>query len=154
MSWWSTTASTTAPRLVASAVSRGAPGQVRRTAASVPRQQPGSCGLAPGRYVLFLNPDTELVDGNLTDLIEAMDARPEVGLVGVRQVTADGALWPTIRYFPSFSRALGDALAPSAGRGSFLHGPGSASSTRRLRAGERVRLDVGVVHARPAAKRC
>ena len=64
-----------------------------------------------GRYVLFLNPDTELVDGNLTDLIQAMDDRPEVGLVGVRQVTADGALWPTIRYFPSFSRALGDALA-------------------------------------------
>jgi N-acetylglucosaminyl-diphospho-decaprenol L-rhamnosyltransferase len=64
-----------------------------------------------GPYVLFLNPDTELVDGTLADLVRAMDERPGVGLVGVRQVTADGALWPTIRYFPSFPRALGDALA-------------------------------------------
>ena len=37
--------------------------------------------------------------------------RPEVGLVGVRQLTGDGILWPTIRYFPSFGRAIGEALA-------------------------------------------
>ncbi len=64
-----------------------------------------------GRYLLFLNPDTELLEGTLADLVGAMDQRPEVGLVGVRQVTADGTLWPTIRYFPGFTRALGDALA-------------------------------------------
>jgi N-acetylglucosaminyl-diphospho-decaprenol L-rhamnosyltransferase len=63
-----------------------------------------------GRYVLFLNPDTELVDGSLGDLVAALDERPEVGVAGVRQVTDDGTLWPTIRYFPSFARALGDAL--------------------------------------------
>ncbi len=60
-----------------------------------------------GRYVLFLNPDTELLEGSLADLVAAMDARPDVGLVGVRQVTADGTLWPTMRYFPGFARALG-----------------------------------------------
>jgi N-acetylglucosaminyl-diphospho-decaprenol L-rhamnosyltransferase len=64
-----------------------------------------------GRYVLFLNPDTELVDGTLEELVAALDRRPEVGLAGARQITADGTLWPTIRYFPSFTRALGDALA-------------------------------------------
>jgi N-acetylglucosaminyl-diphospho-decaprenol L-rhamnosyltransferase len=63
------------------------------------------------RYVLFLNPDTEIVSGAFGDLVEAMDERPEVGLVGVRQLTGDGTLWPTIRYFPSFSRAAGEALA-------------------------------------------
>jgi GT2 family glycosyltransferase len=63
------------------------------------------------RYVLFLNPDTEIVEGNFGDLVAAMDARPEVGLVGVRQLTGDGTLWPTIRYFPSLPRALGEALA-------------------------------------------
>jgi N-acetylglucosaminyl-diphospho-decaprenol L-rhamnosyltransferase len=63
-----------------------------------------------GRYVLFLNPDTELVDGTLHELVAALDERPEVGLAGARQVTPDGALWPTIRYFPGFTRALGDAL--------------------------------------------
>ena len=66
---------------------------------------------ARGRYLLFLNPDTELLDGTLADLVTAMDERPDVGLAGVRQVTADGTLWPTIRYFPGVARALGDALA-------------------------------------------
>ena len=63
------------------------------------------------RYVLFLNPDTELVDGTLADLVAAMDARPNVGLAGVRQLTGDGTLYPTIRYFPTIRRALGEALA-------------------------------------------
>lgn len=64
-----------------------------------------------GRYVLFLNPDTELLEGTLAGLVAALDERPEVGLVGVKQVTADGTLWPTMRYFPGVARALGDALA-------------------------------------------
>jgi GT2 family glycosyltransferase len=63
------------------------------------------------RYVLFLNPDTEIVDGTFADLAAALDARPDVGMAGVRQLTADGTLWPTIRYFPSVGRALGEALA-------------------------------------------
>ncbi len=62
------------------------------------------------RYVLFLNPDTEIVSGNFAELVAEMDARPEVGLVGVRQLTADGTLWPTIRYFPTVGRAFGEAL--------------------------------------------
>lgn len=63
------------------------------------------------RYVLFLNPDTEIVSGSFAELVAAMDARPGVGLVGVRQLTADGTLWPTIRYFPNLPRAIGEALA-------------------------------------------
>jgi hypothetical protein len=62
------------------------------------------------RYVLFLNPDTETIEGTYADLVRAMDARPEVGLVGVKQRTSDGELWPTIRYFPTLLRALGNAL--------------------------------------------
>lgn len=63
------------------------------------------------RYVLFLNPDTEILSGNFGELVAAMDERPDVGLIGVRQVTGDGELWPTIRYFPSLPRAVGEALA-------------------------------------------
>ncbi|MFP5388407.1 MAG: glycosyltransferase family 2 protein [Thermoleophilia bacterium] len=63
------------------------------------------------RYVLFLNPDTEIVSGSFGELVAAMDERPDVGLIGVRQLTGDGELWPTIRYFPSLSRAVGEALA-------------------------------------------
>ena len=62
------------------------------------------------RYVLFLNPDTEVVAGTFGELVAAMDERPDVGLIGARQITADGELWPTIRRFPSFVRALAEAL--------------------------------------------
>ena len=62
------------------------------------------------RYVLFLNPDTEVVTGTFGELVAAMDERPDVGLIGVRQITAAGELWPTIRRFPSFLRALAEAL--------------------------------------------
>jgi GT2 family glycosyltransferase len=76
------------------------------------------------RYVLFLNPDTEILEGTFDELVSAMDARPTVGLVGVKQVTADGELFPTIRRFPNALRALGEALGserlPPALRASWL----------------------------------
>jgi N-acetylglucosaminyl-diphospho-decaprenol L-rhamnosyltransferase len=62
------------------------------------------------RYVLLLNPDTEIREGSFADLVAAMDARPDVGFASVRQVLPDGTLFPTIRRFPSPLRALGDAL--------------------------------------------
>ena len=62
------------------------------------------------RYVLFLNPDTEVVQGTFGELVDELDRRPDVGLIGVRQLTPDGELFPTIRRFPSAARALGDAL--------------------------------------------
>ena len=63
------------------------------------------------RYILFLNPDTEILEGTFAELVRMMDARPTVGLVGVRQVTAEGRLDETIRHFPNALRALGDALS-------------------------------------------
>lgn len=63
------------------------------------------------RYALFLNPDTEVIDGTFGELVEMLDQRPDVGLVGARQITPDGTLFPTIRRFPSAGRALGEALA-------------------------------------------
>jgi N-acetylglucosaminyl-diphospho-decaprenol L-rhamnosyltransferase len=62
------------------------------------------------RYVLFLNPDTEIVEGSLGELVAALDDRRGVGLAGVKQVTGDGELFPTIRRFPSAVRAFGEAL--------------------------------------------
>ena len=83
------------------------------------------------RYVLFLNPDTEIVDGTFGELVAALDARPDVGLAGVSQLTADGELWPTIRYFPSVrarARRGAGLRALAARRGRW---PASASSTSR-----------------------
>jgi len=65
---------------------------------------------ANARYVLLLNPDTEVIDGTFEALVALLDARPQVGLAGVRQIRADGTLSPTMRRFPSVTRALGEAL--------------------------------------------
>lgn len=67
---------------------------------------------ADARYVLFLNPDTEVVDGSLAELLAYLDDHPEVGLAGCRQLDSDGRLCPTARRFPSVGRALGEALGP------------------------------------------
>jgi GT2 family glycosyltransferase len=63
------------------------------------------------RYVLFLNPDTEIRDGTFAELVSIMDARPSVGLAGCRQITPEGRLDLTIRSFPNALRALGEAVA-------------------------------------------
>jgi GT2 family glycosyltransferase len=65
---------------------------------------------ADARYALFLNPDTEVVDGTFGELVRALDDRPDVGLAGVRQLTSDGELYPSMRRFPNAARALGEAL--------------------------------------------
>jgi N-acetylglucosaminyl-diphospho-decaprenol L-rhamnosyltransferase len=66
---------------------------------------------ADARYVLFLNPDTEFLEGALADLVAAMDRRPQVGLAGARQVGGGGELAPSIRRFPSTLNMLAEALA-------------------------------------------
>jgi len=62
------------------------------------------------RYALFLNPDTEVLEGTFEALVAALDARPDVGLAGVKQRTPDGLLFPTVRRFPNALRAFGEAL--------------------------------------------
>ena len=61
-------------------------------------------------YVLFLNPDTEILEGTFGELLAAMEGQPEVGLAGAIQVGGDGIPGPTVRYFPSVTRSLGEAL--------------------------------------------
>jgi N-acetylglucosaminyl-diphospho-decaprenol L-rhamnosyltransferase len=66
---------------------------------------------ADARYVLFLNPDTEFVAGDLGELVASLDRRPRIGLAGVRQVGGGGKLAPSIRRFPSTLNMLAEALA-------------------------------------------
>src|SRR4051812_49250911 len=66
---------------------------------------------ADARYVLFLNPDTEFLSGNLADLTSVLDRRPGVALAGVRQLSGGGDLAPSIRRFPSTVNMLAEALA-------------------------------------------
>ncbi len=65
---------------------------------------------ASGRYVLLLNPDVEIREGSLADLIAALDSRPDVGIASVVQRGADGELQFSMRRFPSPLRDLGESL--------------------------------------------
>jgi GT2 family glycosyltransferase len=65
---------------------------------------------ADARYILFLNPDTEIRSGTLADLLRRLDARPAIGAIGVRQVLPTGELFPTIRRFPGVLHALAEGL--------------------------------------------
>jgi hypothetical protein len=65
---------------------------------------------ASGRYVLLLNPDVEIRSGRLDQLVAAMDARTELGMASVVQISTDGELLPSIRRFPSPLRNLGESL--------------------------------------------
>ena len=62
------------------------------------------------RYVVFLNPDTEIRQGSFADLVRRLDVVPSIGLAGVKQITADERLFPTVRRFPNAMRAFWQAL--------------------------------------------
>jgi N-acetylglucosaminyl-diphospho-decaprenol L-rhamnosyltransferase len=65
---------------------------------------------ASGRYVLLLNPDVEVREGSLADLVAALDSRPDVGIASVVQRGAAGELQFSMRRFPSPLRDLGESL--------------------------------------------
>jgi GT2 family glycosyltransferase len=50
--------------------------------------------LAAGRYVLLLNPDTEVHPGALKTLVQFTDAHPAAGACGARLLNSDGSLQP------------------------------------------------------------
>lgn len=62
--------------------------------------------LSTGRYVLLLNPDTEVRPGALTALVEFLDAHPQTGAVGPRLLNPDGSLQVSCFPFPTLGREL------------------------------------------------
>ncbi|NJK40822.1 MAG: glycosyltransferase family 2 protein [Acaryochloridaceae cyanobacterium SU_2_1] len=57
--------------------------------------------LAQGRYLLLLNPDTEVKPGALETLIQFMDTHPQVGMCGAQLLFPDGSIQPSPRRFPT-----------------------------------------------------
>ena len=57
-----------------------------------------------GRYVLLLNPDTEVRPGALETLVRFMDAHPEAGAAGARLLNPDGTLQESCHPFPTLGR--------------------------------------------------
>jgi GT2 family glycosyltransferase len=62
---------------------------------------------AKGKYLLFLNPDTRLVSGSFTDLIDFYDKKDKkgkIGIIGVKVLNPDGTLQLSPRSFPTLVR--------------------------------------------------
>jgi hypothetical protein len=58
---------------------------------------------AHGRYVLLLNPDTRVLEGALTKLVDFIEAHPDVGLVGPQLLHPDGRVQSSRRRFPTLA---------------------------------------------------
>lgn len=65
---------------------------------------------ATGRYLVFLNPDTVLVEGSLDKLYEFAEAHDRLGVLSPRLVYADGSPQPSARRFPSPARLWFEVL--------------------------------------------
>ncbi len=74
---------------------------------------------AQGRYLLVLNPDTELAEDALARMTAYLDAHPDVGVLGPGLVYPDGRPQPTRRRFPTLATAVFEStwLQPWAPRG-------------------------------------
>ena len=58
------------------------------------------------RYVLLLNPDTEIVDEALATMVAYMDTQPDVGVVGPQLRFPDGTVQSSRRRFPTLATAF------------------------------------------------
>lgn len=66
---------------------------------------------ATGRYLLLLNPDTEVPANTLAPLIAYMDSNTDIGVLGPKLVNPDGTLQRSCwRHDPDLTMALLDAL--------------------------------------------
>jgi GT2 family glycosyltransferase len=68
---------------------------------------------AKAAYILLLNPDVLLPAGGLESAIGFMEAHPDAGALGVRQVHPDGKLQRSVRGFPTPMTVLWELLALS-----------------------------------------
>jgi GT2 family glycosyltransferase len=59
-----------------------------------------------GRYVLLLNPDTEIVGNALATMVEYMDHHPQVGVLGPQLLNPDGSIQSSRRRFPTLATAF------------------------------------------------
>jgi N-acetylglucosaminyl-diphospho-decaprenol L-rhamnosyltransferase len=103
--------------VVDSASSDGSPGMVRQqfphvrliaSDANLGFVKANNRGISAstGRYLLLLNPDTEVVGADLTSMVAYMDAHPGVGVLGPKLVFADGRVQLSRRRFPTLTTAF------------------------------------------------
>ena len=59
-----------------------------------------------GRYILLLNPDTEVLEGSIESIVAFMKSRPEAGIAGAQLLNEDGSRQNSIANFPSLTTEL------------------------------------------------
>lgn len=59
--------------------------------------------VASGKFLLILNPDTELQLGSLRALIDCYQRHPEAGAIGPKLLNPDRTLQPSVRRLPSLA---------------------------------------------------
>lgn len=75
---------------------------------------------ADAPWILFLNPDTEICQGDLVAFVKAGEARPDVAVLGPVIWNPDGTIYESGRPFPGVLQAVGHAfLGPFAPRNRF-----------------------------------
>jgi GT2 family glycosyltransferase len=59
-----------------------------------------------GLFVLWLNPDAEILDEGLVAILRYMNDHPDVGIIGPRILNPDGSIQLSCRSFPSYDAGL------------------------------------------------
>lgn len=69
--------------------------------------------LAGGRFILLLNPDTEIKPGALSTLLAFFDNHPRAGIVAPQLLNTDGTVQRSCREFPTFVGMLYELIGLS-----------------------------------------
>jgi GT2 family glycosyltransferase len=59
-----------------------------------------------GRYVMLLNPDSEVRPGAFSRLLDFADSRPDAGIIGIKVLNSDGSIQYSCRHFPTLMAGI------------------------------------------------
>ncbi|MFC1517244.1 glycosyltransferase family 2 protein, partial [Candidatus Margulisiibacteriota bacterium] len=65
---------------------------------------------ANGKYILLLNPDTEVLQGSFSAYLDFFKTHPKAGAMGIKLLNSDGSLQPSCKSFPSWRTLLWSSL--------------------------------------------
>ena len=66
--------------------------------------------IAQGRFLMLLNPDTEVIDNALNKMVRFMESRRDCGALGCKLLNTDGSLQRSCKTFPSLDVILYNSL--------------------------------------------
>jgi hypothetical protein len=66
--------------------------------------------IAQGRFIMLLNPDTEIIDNALNKMVRFFENRPDCGALGCKLLNTDGSLQRSCKTFPSLDVILYNSL--------------------------------------------